>query len=277
VRFKSSLTDVLQGQVLSETSCVVNLAGLAHVAMPDGAAAARLFDAANIRTTKVLVEAAATASVPKFIHLSSIRAIAGNAAENPVDDATGSLPTSDYGRSKRAAEIHVSELARKGVLAVSLRPPLIVGAEAKGNWAALQALCATGLPLPFRSVANRRSYVGIGTVADSIAHLVRGSWDTALSGNYCLAEEGSISLPDLISALRTGMGIPARLFPVPVVAMDRLGRMMGRGREISGLMGDLVVDGSRVLKTFGFRPPSPLVEVIGGSGRDYVARSRNRG
>jgi UDP-glucose 4-epimerase len=53
--------------------------------------------------------------------------------------------------------------------------------------------------------------------------------------------------------------------------------MMGRGREISGLMGDLVVDGSRFLKTFGFRPPSPLVEVIGGSGRDYVARLRNRG
>jgi UDP-glucose 4-epimerase len=251
--------------LLSGVGAVVHLAGLAHVGRATGTE--ETFMAANAKATQALAEAAARAGVGAFIHLGSLAAITGNASPSLIGDDTKDEPQTPYGRSKRAAETHVAALARHGVFAVSLRPPLIVGWDARGNWRALQRLAATGLPLPFASVRNARSMVGIGTLTQAIAHLCARDWPGEASGDYCIADREALSLPEIVTALRRGMGLPPRLFPLPPALLSGTARLLGRERQAAGLLGTLRVDASRFRRTFGFTEPQGLTEAIEESGR----------
>ncbi|WP_019172959.1 NAD-dependent epimerase/dehydratase family protein [Pseudaminobacter salicylatoxidans] len=256
---------------------VVHLAGLAHIAAGDRSDREEQFMLANAQGTSALCEATLSSNIATFIHLSSLAAITGNSTPETIGDRTNSEPVTAYGRSKREAERHVRRLAEAGAFAVSLRPPLVVGADARGNWASLQALAATGLPLPFAGIGNCRSFISVRTLAEAIAVLCDGDKPITASGNYCLADLPPISLPDLMRELRAGMGMQARLFSCPSAFFDMLGTITGRRRQIAGLTGDLRVDASRFYDTFGFHPSQGLPEAIRQSGKEYMKRRRHLG
>jgi UDP-glucose 4-epimerase len=255
---------------------VVHLAGLAHVATSDNADGRDQFMQVNAEATRQLVEVAHSNKIDSFIHLSSLAAITANAREAIVDDKTADEPVTPYGRSKRAAERHLRILSETGAFAVSLRPPLIIGAEAKGNWALLQALANTGLPLPLASVTAKRSFVSVQSTAEAIVKLCSSNWASDMSGEYCLADPEPLSLPDVLTALRHGMGHPSRLFPFPPRAFAVLGALTGRRRQLAGLIGSLRVDPSHFYSTFAFAPTLPLKEAIRQSGAAYSAARQAR-
>lgn len=255
--------------LMAGTDVVVHLAALAHtLSMPE-----RDFMASNSAATERLCHAAAEARVKSFIHLSSIAAITGNVSDDVVDDDTVASPTTAYGRSKLAAETHVAALARDGIFAISLRPPLIVGAGAKGNWGALQRLAAGGFPLPFASVRNRRSMLDVDYLANAIVALGTGEWSSDLSGNYAIANRDAVSLSQMLSALRQGMGMPARLFPVPPALLAAPLRLSGRSRMADGLLGSLELDGSRFRETFNLDEQRSLLDAMRNSGPDYASNT----
>jgi UDP-glucose 4-epimerase len=202
---------------LEGASAVVHLAGLAHIARSDTAGAEAQFMQANTEVTATLVDAALRSGVSAFVNLSSLAAVTANAVEATINDRSDE-PATPYGRSKRAAEEHVAALVARGVFAISLRPPLVVGAEARGNWALLQRLAHTGIPLPFASIANQRSFVSVGTLCDAIAVLTAQEWEARLSGNYCIADEERLSLPEVVRELRHGMGLSPHSANSPVAA-----------------------------------------------------------
>ncbi|MFE0013692.1 NAD-dependent epimerase/dehydratase family protein [Mesorhizobium sp. NPDC059054] len=255
------------GEALESASIVVHLAGLAHVQAT--AETADRFIAANATATERIAKAAADRGVQTFIHMSSLAAITQNASSAIVDDNTSNPPPTPYGRAKLEAEKYVLDLRDKGILAISLRPPLVVGAEAKGNWGALQRLAATGLPLPFASISNKRSLIGIGSLVGAIGHLCTGQWSQEKSGNYCISDEESLSLPRIVTELRRGMHIPPRLFYFPTAAFHAIGRAVNRQQMVAGLLSDLQVDSSRFHTTFGFKQPQSLVASITESGMRY--------
>lgn len=254
-------------EAFADAGIVMHAAGLAgrrpSPSMPDP------FETANVTATQRLIDAAVQSRITVFIHISSLHAVTHNASATLVDDNSNAGATTPYGRSKRAAEQLVFQLAETGMLAVSLRPPLVVGADARGNWALLQRLAATGLPLPFASVHNRRSLISVDTLARAMAHLASGTWPADKSGNYCLADEESASLPLIVSTLRKGMGLPARLFPFPPAVLHGLARLAGRQKMADGLLGNLEVDSSRFRTTFGFAQDKSLVDSIAESGLKY--------
>lgn len=261
---------------LRDAHAVIHLAGLAHLTGADPGRTDAQFMISNAQFTEVLAESAAAADVRAFIHLSSLAAITSNAADGIVNDASREAPLTPYGRSKLEAERHVRDLAGRGVFAVSLRPPLVVGAEAPGNWARLQALAASGLPLPFASVDNKRCFVSVQTLSRAVQHLALGNWPANLSGEYCVCDPEALSLATLMRELRRGMGIPDRLFPVPVSALRFLGTVAGRQGEMNGLTGNLELDPSRFFRTFGFDPELDIREAVRQSGATYAETRRNR-
>lgn len=259
------------GQAVQDALAIIHLAGLATVSAAPGAGAESLFMRANAETTARLAEAAEKASIGCFIHMSSVFAVSANALPEIVSDATPPAPDTAYGRSKLAAERHVANLAAAGVFALSLRPPLVVGAEAKGNWAALQKLAASGLPLPFASLRNRRSLIGVDTLAEAVARLVSKRWPGDASGVYSVADPEILSMAEVIAELRHGMNTPPRLFPVPGPLLDAIGKAAGRKRQLAALTGDLVVDPSRFLRRFDLSPAEGLRQEIRNSGAAYIA------
>lgn len=246
---------------------VVHLAGLAHV--DDGTGIADAFMRANATATERLAAAAEKYGAKTFVHLSSLASITDNASSAIVDDDTESAPATAYGRSKRLAEGHVAALAQKGLFAVSLRPPLVVGAQARGNWRKLQRLAATGLPLPFGAVRNRRSLIGVGALGEAISRLCLDQWPSGLSGNYCIADAEPLSLAEMLILLRGGMGLPPRLVPFPPSLLSRMVALAGRGRMAAGLFGDLAVDSSRFRRVFRFEETEKLPASIRASGMLY--------
>lgn len=249
---------------LADVSSVVHLAGLAH----RGDASETDFMRANAEATSQLADAAAANGVSAFIHLSSLAAVTENAASETVNDNTNHEPTTPYGSSKRLAEQHVLTLPARGIFAISLRPPLIVGAEAKGNWAALQRLAATGFPLPFGGVNNRRSMIGIDTLVEAIVYLCSKTWPIEKSGNYCIADPESLSLAEVVAELRKGMGLSPRLFSVPDVILRTAANRVLK-RRAAGLLGSLEVDAHRFAKQFDFPLKPRLREDIRRSGQEY--------
>jgi len=267
----SGLENVLLGH-----AAVVHAAGLAHVAPRDPVTAEAAFMKANAEATDRLARAAQSAEISSFVFVSSVSAITPNASAEVVDDRMKEWrPENAYGRSKLAAEQALAA-ARGDMLAISLRPPLIVGAEAPGNWAALQRLAATGLPLPFASVDNRRSLIGVDALAETIAGLCRRDCPPSLSGSYCIAGTPPLSLRTIASELRAGMGIPPRQYPFPPSLLSAALAAMGRRRQADGLFGDLVVDDSGFRRSFGIGNAEDLHETIRLSGARY-ARARRGG
>jgi len=244
---------------LEGADAVVHLAGLAH--RPDAPEAE--FIAVNDQGTRRLTEQAAEADVRAIVHVGSIAArLAGTEGERA------------YGRSKRAGEAHVLRFAEGGRSGIVLRPPLVYGFDAPGNWSRLQKLAASGRPLPFAAVDNRRSLLAVENLCAAVCAALATGLRGAASGSYEIADEGTVSLADMLRALRRGMGLPARLVPVPA-ALLRLGaRATGRAHLAGMLLDDLTVDPLPFMRAFGWTPRVATRQGMEESGRRFMTTRR---
>jgi len=256
--------------LVSDVDAVVHLAGLASG--PSKADA--LFERANVAATERLARAAHSAGARTFIHMSSVMAVSPSVAAAVIDDSTPPAPATAYGRSKRRSEMVLRHAFFTDRLGLSLRLPLVIGGDAKGNWARLQALAASGVPLPFASVSGLRSVLPVEFLAHVITRLCRLEPQPRLSGEYCVAAMTPVDLPGMIRQLRVGMGLPPRLFRCPPGILRALGSATGFRRQLASLSGPLRVDPSRFLSTFDIAEDTEVGEAIRRSGAAYRARRR---
>ncbi|MBL0934431.1 MAG: NAD-dependent epimerase/dehydratase family protein [Rhizobiaceae bacterium] len=254
---------------LDGCAAVVHLAGRT----PGGAVSADEFTTVNDQGAARLAEQARQAGVETLVLMSSIFAVTENASEAVVDDRSASRAALPYGRSKLAAEAHVAAFAGEGRAGIALRPPLVYGAAATGNWALLQKLAATGLPLPFGAARNRRTMISVDNLADAVVAALRGA-APAKSGAYAVADGESLSLAEILACLCEGMGKPARLVPVPATLMATPLKLAGRGAMAQSLLGNLEVDAARFRTAFDWSPAESAREAIRRSGREFAAIRR---
>lgn len=241
---------------LAGVDAVVHLAGLAHC--PEAGQAE--YFTVNDAGTRRLVEACEEFGIGAFVHLGSI------AAREGIDA---------YGASKRAGEDHVRRFAEaQGRVGIILRPPLVYGHDAPGNWERLQRLAATDLPLPLGRVKNRRSLCSVGNLCDAISAALDGALRNAASGTYEIADREQASLGAIVTWLRAGMGKPPRLLPVPPSILRKAARAGGRARLAEALLDDLTVDPADFMRAFGWNPPEAMRNAIETSGRLYALRRK---
>lgn len=248
---------------------VVHAGALAHVLNRKAAQAVASFDEINTHGTLVLAEAAAKAGVTSFIFISSIAAM-GDPGEQPARETDLANPTTPYGRSKRAAEIGLEEIAdRTGLTVTCLRPPLVYGPDAGGRFAQMLAWCDRHLPLPFGGIDNQRSYLGVDNLADAVCTAVAQLYP----GIYHVADRGSLSTPQLLELVGRGLGKPARILTIPNWGMGAL-RRSGLAQPIDKLTQTLLLDGSKFERTFNWSPPTDLKDGILDAARRYRSSGR---
>lgn len=246
---------------LADVDAVVHGAGIAHVgpSIPEEA-----YRAVNTEATLALARAAA-GRVRRFVFLSSIRAQSGPVADHVLTEADRPQPTDAYGRSKLAAE---EGLAALDLDWVALRPVLVYGAGVGGNMGALMRLAALPVPLPLRSLTARRSLVAVETLAGAVVHAL--GHPQALQRALIVADPQALTVPDIIAALRRGMGRGPGLVAVPPALLAALFRLAGRGDAYARLTGALEVDAA-ALRRLGFRPslttPEGLARLAASGGR----------
>jgi nucleoside-diphosphate-sugar epimerase len=244
---------------------VIHLAALAHRVKPEEHAIDLDYDETNHRATANLAaQVSSRGAIHRFIHLSSIGAVA-SISDLPIDDSSVCRPDTPYGRSKLAAEEAIKrEFLESPVKWCILRPPLMYGYGNPGNMQRLLSLIDVGLPLPFGSIRNRRSFLYVGNLIDSIK--VSLIHPNAANQIFCIADAEELSTPVLIRSLADAAGKKVRLFRFPIGALRCVGkvgticeRFLGRSvgintATIDKLSGSLVVDSSRFRFLCGWYP-----------------------
>ncbi len=251
---------------LDRVEIVVHLATRAH--RPLTAAAGTV----EAEAAAALARAAAAAGVGRFVHVSSIRAM-GSATRPgaPFRAADPALPDEAYGRAKLAIEGELAAAAREtGLDLVILRPPLVHGPGVKGNLRALLRLVASGLPLPFAGLDNRRSLIFLDNLVDLVA---AACIHPEAAGRVLLARDAAdLSTPKLIRALAAGLGCPARMFAVPAAALAALCRVPALGPAVARLSSSLQVDDGETRRVLGWLPAVPVEAGLAATARVYRRR-----
>lgn len=232
-------------EALRGVDVVVHSAGLAHAmsGRPEDD-----FRTINTEGTLALARAAERAGVRRFVFLSSIRAQTGPVAEEVLTEAMTPAPTDAYGRSKLAAEEGLAGLALDWV---ALRPVLVYGEGVKGNMAALVRLARSPWPLPLGAVRGRRSLLSVDDLASAVDAVIRAPGP--LRRPLIVADRRPLTVPEMIAALREGLGRGPGLAPVPEPLLALAARVAGREEAYQRLAGSLVADAG-ALTRLGWAP-----------------------
>lgn len=243
-------------ELVAGCTAVVHLAARTHAGDAADAAAAQGYEATNVTVTRALAQAAREAGVRDFVFLSSIKVNGERSApDNGSWRALGAddppRPEDLYGQSKWRAE-QVLAAARGPMRVTILRPPLLYGPGVKANLLRLCGAVARGRPLPFASIANRRSLLAVDNLVDAVLCALARAPDGLRV--YTLADL-DCSTPDLVRVIAQALDVEPRLWPCPVGVLRVLGRLGGRRAAIARLTDSLVVDRARIAEGLAWRPP----------------------
>jgi nucleoside-diphosphate-sugar epimerase len=256
--------------VLQGVSAVVHLAARVHVMADDAEDPLREFRRINRDWTERLARAAALQGVRRFVYLSSIK-VNGERSARPFTEQDQPNPQDPYGISKWEAEQALARVSSQtGLEIVVIRSPLVYGPGVGGNFLQLLNIIRRGIPLPLASAQNRRSLIYRGNLIDA---LLRCAKDVRAAGQTYLVGDGEdLSTPELIRRLAKALGMPPRLWPLPLAVLRWIGSVVGKQAMIDRLLGSLQIDSSKIRQELDWRPPYAVDQGLS----ETVAWYRNR-
>ena len=195
-------------------NAVIHLAGRAHVMSDRAHSPMAEFRAVNVQPTIELFKACQRASVRRFVFVSSI-GVNGTATQGKAFlESDEPQPVEPYAVSKWEAEQALQALVGQGCTElVVVRPTLVCGPHAKGNFLRLMNLVDIGWPLPFGSCTTARSFVGLTNLCDLLWRCVHNP--LAAQQVFLAADSPPIATNELMSTLAEDMNRHTRLVRVP--------------------------------------------------------------
>lgn len=243
---------------LADVDAVVHCAARVHVLQENDSDPQAAFQRVNVASSRRLAEQAVAAGVRHFVFLSSI------GAAQAERDPSGATP---YQHSKLEAEAALCAAAAGSAMTlVMLRPPLIYGPRAPGNFARLARLVASGWPLPLAGIDNRRSLLYVGNLATAVEAALSSA--ESPDGPLALADGEDISTPELVRRIGRACGRPARLFYFPVSVLRGVARLFGREAAVTALTATLTIDNTRIGETLGWSPGYSVDEGLAATFRE---------
>lgn len=240
---------------LHQVDALVHCAARVHV-MQDGASnPLEAYRHVNVQGTLNLAQQAAKAGVRRFVFVSSVK-VNGEATlpGQPFSADDLPAPLDPYGVSKMEAEQELREIsAQTGMQVVIVRPPLVYGLGVKANFQDLMRAVQRGWPLPLGAVHNQRSLVALDNLVDLIVTCI--THPQAVNQTFLVSDGQDLSTTELVRAMAQAAGVPARLLPVPVWALQAGASLLGKGDAVQRLCGNLQVDITKARNLLGWTPP----------------------
>jgi len=224
--------------LLSGVSHIVHLAGIAHASRRIPEETYLRIHAATVRS---LAEAAHRARIRRLLLVSSVRAQSGASSPTILDETAPPRPTDAYGHTKLLGEQWLGQaLAGSATEWAVLRPVLLYGPGVKGNMRTLARLARSAVPLPFGSLPGRRSLLGLPNFASAVLHGLENPLTSR--STFLVADPGPVTPPEIITALRHGLGRSAGVFSPPLAPLRGVARLAGLSAAWERVAGDLIVD-----------------------------------
>jgi nucleoside-diphosphate-sugar epimerase len=241
------------GPALDGVDVVFHLAARVHVMKDRSADPLADFRRVNVLGSERLAHAAVRAGVRRIVFASTVKVLGEETApDRAFDDASVPAPADPYSVSKLEAEAALRAACAGRVELVVLRPPLMYGADAKGNLPSLMKAVAAGVPLPLGSVRNRRSMLSVDNFVDALR--LAATSPAAAGGAFLVCDGEDLSTPELVRRIGRAVNRPARLWPVPPALLERAARLVGAGDRIRRLTGSLRIDATGFRAATGWTP-----------------------
>jgi len=244
-------------RAFDDIQVVIHLAGLAH----SMEYSSEEYEDVNVKGAICLARAAALSSVKRFVFVSSI-GVNGAATEiNPFTVDSVPNPHSKYAQSKYDAEIGLKKIASEtGLEVVIVRPTLVYGPNAPGNFGLLTKFVKKLPVLPFGHANNKRDFIAVQNLADL---LITCATHPNASGHTFLASDmETVSIKQFTSAIADGLGKKVFQLPIPVSLMRLAGKLMGKSTMVEQLVGNLQVDSSNIKEVLGWTPPLTMKQAM---------------
>jgi len=251
------------GALLEGVDVLVHAAARAHIMNDESVDPLVEYRKVNRDATLALARIAAESGVSRFVFLSSI-GVNGNQNTRPFTETDLVNPHNAYSLSKYEAEQGLLEIANEiGMEVVIIRPPLVYGANAPGNFGSLVKWAKKGIPLPLGAVHNLRSLVALDNLVDFIALCADREKSPKAANEVFLISDGvDVSTSDLLRKVALEQGVKSRLLPVPVSLMSFAAKMLGKGAVADRLFGNLQVDSSKARDVLGWQPVVTMDEAL---------------
>ena len=250
-------TDWLQG--LQGVDAVVHLAARVHVIKEKCHDPLEAFRQTNVEATLNLARQAARANVRRFVFISSIGVNGAQTFGRPFDEADQAKPHSPYAVSKYEAELGLQAVAAEtGMDVVIIRPPLVYGPDAPGNFGSLMRWLQRGVPLPLGAIHNQRSLVSLDNLIDLIVTCI--DHPAAANQTFLVSDGEDVSTTELLRRMGSALGRPARLVAVPASLLKLGAAMVGKTDMAQRLCGSLQIDIEKTQRLLDWCPPISLNE-----------------
>lgn len=237
--------------ILHNVEVVIHTAGRAHIMNDDVTNSLDEFRKVNTDATLRLAKQAAEADVKRFIFISSI-GVNGTFNSKPFVEADNVNPQEFYAVSKYEAEQGLLALAKGiGMEVVIIRPPLVYGASAPGNFGSLVRWMKKGVPLPFGAIYNKRSLVALDNLVNFIIHCI--DHPKAANEVFLISDGEDVSTTQLLSKVAKAYGKKTCLIPVPVSWMTFTARLVGKADVANRLFSSLQVDSAKARDLLGWK------------------------
>jgi UDP-glucose 4-epimerase len=261
------VTPVLTGDLAGATlnlrgfAAVIHAAGLGHRrGVPEA-----VWRSANVDAAINVARQARAAGVKKFILISTAH-IHGRVHDGVVTDTTPPNPMDQYAASKLQAEETLAAAFGPGLIII--RPTAVIGPRCPGNLLLLMHFLARRMPLPFGSIANRRSFIDVEDLARLALLALRSVTPPPV---ILAAHPDSIATPDLIRALANGMGVRALLLPCPPAFLATGAALLGRAAIWQSLAGNFIAN-PQAASALGWSPAKTLNQSLAETGAAYVVK-----
>jgi nucleoside-diphosphate-sugar epimerase len=139
---------------------------------------------------------------------------------------------------------------------VVVRPPLVYGPGAPGNFGLLVSCIEKGIPLPLGAVQNRRSLVALANLVDLLYTCI--SHPRAANQTFLVSDDEDLSTTELLVRIGEAMGKRLILLPVPSRLLEIGAVLLGRTGMAQSLLGDLQVDIAKTREMLDWIPPVDL-------------------
>lgn len=245
ILFDEFMSDKFDTHFFDDVSVVVHLAAVAHsFNLP----AEEEIDKIGISYTEKILKAVKPEVLQKVIYLSSIAV--------SLLDKNIILDTYQYGISKKRSEellMNFNDSNNNRYQVTVLRPPLVYGKNAPGNFLKLLNLIKKPVVLPFGSFTNKRSFLFIDNLVSAI--------DTVIKANvpggfrvYEISDPWLCTLSSFMKDFKKASHAKAILMPFPMSLLGLILTALGKKSLYQKLALELIVDSEKFKRDYQWKP-----------------------
>lgn len=180
-----------------DSDAIIHLAGIAH--NKSNSVGTNDYQRVNTGLAVKAFDAFLVSGANKFIMMSSVKAVVDE-CDDTINEETDERPSTEYGKSKLAAERYILSKELPSAKSVFiLRPALITGSGVKGNLRSLLRFSRSPFSWVLFGIKNQRSYCNIKNLCFVIQEILNR--DDIPSGVYMIADDDPLSTSEVVRIL----------------------------------------------------------------------------